>query len=183
MSQTATSHDTLSDEDAAAKLRDLVKDIRVAMLTTHDADGTLHSRPMYAQEAEFDGDLWFATAQSSSLVRQLQARADVLATFADTHAQRYVVVRGHAEVTQDRDRIREFWNPGMKVWFPAGPEDPEIALVRVHAQRADYWDSPAAPLRWLQFVTALATGKRPDAGDRVGLDLDGTTPSVKQHAS
>ena len=54
-------HDTndpaTSEQDALAKLRDLIKDIRVAMVITTDEHGDLHTRPMYAQQAEMDGDL------------------------------------------------------------------------------------------------------------------------------
>ena len=59
----------------------------------------------------------------------------------------------------------------MKAWFPAGPTDPDIALVRVEAHRAEYWDSPAAPVRWVQFVAALATGSRPKGGTHEALAL------------
>lgn len=41
-------------------LRELIKDIDMAMLTTATEEG-LVSRPMKTQEVEFDGDLWFFT--------------------------------------------------------------------------------------------------------------------------
>ncbi len=48
------------DDDAAlGTLRDMVMDIRVAMITTEGTDGAMHSRPMYLQQVEEDGDLWF----------------------------------------------------------------------------------------------------------------------------
>jgi general stress protein 26 len=43
----------------AKLLADKIKDVRIAMMTTAEADGTMHSRPMATQEKEFDGDLWF----------------------------------------------------------------------------------------------------------------------------
>ena len=46
-------------DDNTAKLAELLKKFRIAVLTTVDSDGTLISRPMAVQEAEFDGDLWF----------------------------------------------------------------------------------------------------------------------------
>ena len=97
--------------------------------------------------------------------------AKILATFSDPGDQRYVVVRGEGFVRHDQARIEELWNPAMTAWFPAGPTDPDIALVRVDAQRAEYWDSPAAPVRWVQFVTALATGSRPKGSNHEELDL------------
>jgi len=42
--------------DNVKKLRELIKDMRFAMLTTAEEDGTLRSRPMATQEFDFDGD-------------------------------------------------------------------------------------------------------------------------------
>lgn len=41
------------------KLGELITDIKFAMLTTVEQDGSLRSRPMATQQVEFDGDLWF----------------------------------------------------------------------------------------------------------------------------
>src|SRR5919205_372923 len=46
-------HDT-SDENIR-KLGELIQDIRIAMLTTVDDDGTLRSRPMGTLKTPFDG--------------------------------------------------------------------------------------------------------------------------------
>ena len=49
------------NNDNTKKLRELIKDIKYAMLTTTEDDGTLRSRPMATLQTEFDGDLWFFT--------------------------------------------------------------------------------------------------------------------------
>ena len=48
-------------EDSVSKLRELIKDVKVAMLCTVEPDGSVHSRPMMTQKTEFDGRLWFFT--------------------------------------------------------------------------------------------------------------------------
>ena len=171
--QTASSPS--SELDTIARLRDLIKGIRVAVLTTEGADRELHSRPMYAQQTETDGDLWFATSRSSSIGQQLRDKARILATFSNPDDQRYVVVRGRGFIRHDSARIEALWNPAMKAWFPAGPTDPDLVLIRVEAEHAEYWDSPAAPVRWIQFVTALATGSRPKGAQHEALDLHDAT--------
>ncbi len=157
-------------DDAQLRLRELISGMRIAMATTIAADGELHSRPMYAQDATADGDLWFATSRSSSMVKELRNRSTIHVTFSDTDKQRYVVLRGEGFVRHDAAKIEELWNPAMKAWFPGGPSDPDLTLVRVEAMSAEYWDSPSAPVRWLQFVKALATGSRPQGGGHVTLD-------------
>ena len=58
-------------QNDTAKLGELIKDIRVAMLTTVDNEGRLHSRPMATQQTEFDGTLWFFTDSDSVKVHEL----------------------------------------------------------------------------------------------------------------
>ena len=53
------SEDTeLTREEHVAKVRQLIKESDIALLTTVTPDG-LETRPMMTQEVEFDGDLWF----------------------------------------------------------------------------------------------------------------------------
>ena len=165
-------HTTESDHnESVEKVRELISDIRIAMLTTLDADGAPHSRPMYTQQTEFDGDLWFTTSKSSSIVRELRANPTVCVNYSNPDSQRFVVIAGEAVVVHDQAKINELWNPSLKMWFKGGPTDPDLTLVKVESRRADFWDSPAAPVRWFQFLAGVATGKRPSSDARGAVDL------------
>jgi general stress protein 26 len=156
--------------ESVEKVRELISEIKVAMLTTRNISGGLHSRPMYTQQTEFDGDIWFATSRSSSLVAELQRNSDVLVNYANPGSQRFVVIAGEGLEVNDQSKIEELWSPAMKPWFE-GPDDPDLTLVKVRSHRADYWDSPAAPVRWFQFLAGMATGKRPPGDERGAVDL------------
>jgi hypothetical protein len=39
-------------------------------------------------------------------------------------------------------KAKELWDPNYQTWFPAGPTDPHLALIRVRVERAEYWDAP-----------------------------------------
>ena len=163
---------TASNDAAALEtLRSMVMDIRVAMITTEGTVGVMHSRPMYLQQIEDGGDLWFATSGGSPLAEQVRHDARVLATFAQPNDHVFAVIRGTASLVRDPAKVEELWNSGMKAWFPNGPADPEITLVHIRAEHGDFWDAPGGPARLVQFATALLTGTRPDGGDRVHLDL------------
>ena len=64
------------------------------MLTTVDEDGTLRSRPMGTQEIEFDGDLWFFTADPSGKSAEVREHQQVNVSYADPGSTRYVSVSG-----------------------------------------------------------------------------------------
>jgi general stress protein 26 len=170
-------HDGQSD---IQKLRDLIKDVRVAMLTTVDEDGSLRSRPMATQEMELDGELWFFAGAGSPKVREVQREQHVNVSYANPDDQKYVSVSGTAQVVHDRAKAEELWNPILKAWFPKGLHDPDLALLRIRVEKAEYWDTPSSKMvQLVGFVKALATGNRyePDPDDHGNLELAGTGAS------
>lgn len=152
--------DTISHEQALKKLGMLIKDISVAMLTTAEPDGTLRSRPMATQRSEFNGTLWFFTRADAPKVDEIDRAHQVNLSYADAHIHQYVSVSGTATLVRDRDKNEELWNPLYKVWFPGGLDDPELALLRVDVEKAEYWDTPSSKVvQLVGFVKSLATGK------------------------
>jgi general stress protein 26 len=131
----------VTQDDKLGKLREIVKALDICMLTTVDERGDLHSRPMSNnRDVEFDGDLWFFTYGSSHKVDEVGRVPKVNASFADIENQLYVSLTGRAEVVRDRAQIEELWKPELRAWFPEGKETPDIALLKVTVERAEYWD-------------------------------------------
>ncbi len=155
-------------------LRDMINGIKVAMLTTVDQDGTLRSRPMMTQQAEFDGDLWFFTADNTDKVPEINKEHRVSISYASPSDNRYVSVTGTAHFLKDQAKMRELWTPLFKAWFPEGLEDPHLALLKVRVESAEYWDSgPSNKL--IQFagvVKAAVTGKPYEGGENEKLNLN-----------
>ncbi len=155
------------------KLRDMVKDIDFCMLTTIDENGDLHSRPMSANgQIDPNGDLWFFTGVTSQKVNEIREAPKVNVSFADPKNQKYVSITGTPQLVLDREKIEELWKPEFKMWFPGGKEDPDIALLRITLEKAEYWDSPSSTVAYaLSFVSALVTGKQPDLGENKTIKL------------
>ncbi len=75
-------------------------------------------------------------------------------------------------IVHDEARMREYWNPINKVWFPDGLETTNLALLRVTAEKAEYWDTPSGKLVTLaKMVKAAATGDHSDVGRNEKLVL------------
>ena len=145
------------------KLHELIKDIRFAMLTTIEEDGTLRSRPMATQEFDFDGDLWFFTYGSAHKVEEVQHNQHVNISYAEPKDQKYVSVSGTAQLVRDRQKIEDLWNPLFKAWFAKGLDEPDLALLKLTLHRPSgrgffhHRDSQAVPLRKLYTVCPTAT--------------------------
>jgi general stress protein 26 len=151
----------LTREQMIAKVAELIKDIKVAMMTTEAEDGLLHSRPMATQKTEFDGTLWFFTGLSTGKVSEIDWNPEVNLSYAEPSDTRYVSVSGTAELVDDRAKITELWSDIYKAWFPQGIDDPDLCLMKVDVTFAEYWDVPSGKMvQAFGFLKALATGER-----------------------
>jgi len=155
------------------KLRELIKEIDFCMLTTVDEDNNLHSRPMSLNsEVDKQGNLWFFTYGTSHKVSELTRSPKCNASFAKPEHNRFVSISGEAELVTDKQKINELWKPELKAWFPKGTDEPDIALLRVEIQKAEYWDNPSSTVgQAVSFVSALFKGEQVDVGENKKLDL------------
>jgi len=106
------------DHEGAQKLYDLIKDVKICMMATIEPDGTLHSRPMYNQEADEAGELWFFTYLQSPKTTEVSKDNHVNLAYANPDKQHYVSVSGRAEIVRDKQKIAEKWTESMRTWFP-----------------------------------------------------------------
>ena len=160
-------------DEAIQKLGKMIEGIKIAMLATIDEDGSLRSRPMMTQETEFDGELWFFTRASAPKVDEIEHDHHVNVSYAAPDDNRYVSVSGMARLVRDRAKIEELWNPAYKAWFPDGLDDPDLALLQVSVDHAEYWDSPSSTMVHLIGVAkAVATGKSYEGGENEKIELN-----------
>lgn len=156
----------LTGPEGLKKIASLIADIRFAMLTTKAADGTLDSRPMATQKTEFDGVIWFLTADDSRKVDEIKDNQNVSLIYADPGNASYVTVKGTGQVLLDKAKIHELWNPMYQAWFPEGENDPRIRLLRVDVTEAEYWEANDNKLlRGIKYLAAAATKGSVDLGE------------------
>ena len=145
-----------ADWDTAAAL---IWRIRVGLLTTVDLRGHFHSRPLQTLQVESDQTLWFFTDWSSSKVDELQSNPQVSLGYAEPAQHTFVVVNGVARVMRDPQKAKQLWSAEQLTFFPEGPEDPRLALLRVEMQRAEYWLAPGRVSYLLAAARAAITGE------------------------
>jgi general stress protein 26 len=149
--------------DHAAALSDKIGSMRFAMFTSRDASGHLVSQPMTNQQIDTEGGLWFYTRSTTELWENIAHEPEVNVSFANNDDSTYVSVSGRAERVVDRTQIKALWNPMVQAWFPAGPEDEHVVLVRVLPHAAEYWDSNDSKMvRLFAMAKAAVTGSTPD---------------------
>lgn len=159
--------DPIFDDRHGAALRELwglIKDVRVAMLTTVGGDGMLHSRPMATQQVAPDDVLWFVSRKDSLKVEELTDDQHVELNYAAPDRDLYVSASGRAQVVNDPERARALWNSDLQAWFPEGPADPNVCLLRVDLVQAQYWRDRKPQVLGLTQMLSTAVGGRAAPG-------------------
>lgn len=157
----------LDRNECIAKLKELIADIPYAMLATTAEDGSIHSRPMSSRQNEFNGELWFFTGRDTGKVTEIRNDQHVNVAFASPKDMSFVSIAGRADLVQDRRKAEELWNPAYKAWFPEGLNDPNLALIKVSVDSAEYWDAPSSSLVHLVgLAKAAITGEKYQPGPK-----------------
>ncbi|MBR0965543.1 pyridoxamine 5'-phosphate oxidase family protein [Bradyrhizobium diazoefficiens] len=111
-------------------------------------------------QREFGGALFFRTFRHSSKLRQIRDDDRVLVAYVKPEKYEYVAISGRAKVVEDKEILNELWGEGLRVWFPKGPDDPELAVLAIEVEKADYWANPASLITHaFAYMKARLTGK------------------------
>src|ERR1700730_15966902 len=147
-----------SDPGDWLKLGELIRNIRVALLTTIDHDGRFHTRPVQTLQVDADRTLWFFTDWSSPKVDELHHDVRVSLGYADPTNNVYVAVSGSGSLFRDIQKAKQLWSIEQRAYYPDGPEDKRLALLRVLIERAEYWTAPGRTSYLLCAMKAAVTG-------------------------
>jgi general stress protein 26 len=154
------------------KVADLVEEIKFAMLTTEESDGSLRSRPMSTLQMDSNGDLWFFTALSSPKVEDCVQHRDVNLSYMDADKQRYLSLSGSAQVVRDKEKMKQLWTAWVQPWFPQGVDDPDLVLLKVSIAHAEYWDAPGSVAKRLYgLAKAMVTGNTDALGENRKMQM------------
>jgi general stress protein 26 len=73
---------------------------------------------------------------------------------------------------RNRAKIVELWKPELRAWFPEGVETPDITLLKVTVERAEYRDgSQSIPAHAVSLVSSLVTGEPAQSGENEKINV------------
>jgi general stress protein 26 len=150
-------NDLAETQEAIETIRNLIKGIDIAMLTSVTEQG-LVSRPMKTQEVEFDGDLWFLTMKDTDKYDELIHNPNVNVAYV---GKSYVSIRGTVELVDDRQKIKEFWNMAYEKFLQTSSDDPNLILIKVKVETAEYWEM-GNPMKLVKQLYNKLTGNQSD---------------------
>lgn len=164
MGQAQSPKQDLSGNEAIAKIKELAESARTCFFTTKSADGESHSRPMSLQEVDENGVLWFLSAIDSLKDQEIKNDDYVELYFMNNSSYEYTFIKGHAQVSQDKELIEKYWNSFANAWFD-GKDDPQISVIGVKATDGYYYETKENKLVAMsKMLFAAVTGSKNEDG-------------------
>lgn len=158
MSQGKTQHKGHGEE---RHFHELIRSFDHAMLTTHGRDGSLHARPMIVAEIDEDANVWLMSDVRAEKVEEVGEDARASVTMQSD--SRFATLCGKTEVVRDTARMQRLWNASWQTWFPEGPTDQNLVLLKVQTSQGEFWDNAGVQgAKYLyRAATAYVKGERP----------------------
>ena len=153
----------------AERAWELMEKIGFAMLVTRDGD-RLRARPMSAYLERESNTIYFLTDARRHKDEEIARNPGINLSFADASAQKYVSLTGNAVVSNDRAKIKELFTTTAKAWWESA-DDPNIRVLKVTPDDAEYWDSPGTIVSYVKMAAAAVTGTRPDIGENRKISM------------
>ena len=161
----AIERDGMSDRDNIDRVWDIIEKIGVCMLTTQFGGG-LRARPLEARPDREANLIFFVTDIHSAKEDEIGIAPDVGLVFIDANDKAYLSITGRASIMRDAEKTNAVWRKSDEAWWPGGPGDPDVCLLRIEPSTAELWDGPAsAAVTAFEFLKARLTGKEPKVGE------------------
>lgn len=109
------------------------------ILGTVDENGIPQLKAMIKTAAIELKEFWFCSNTSSKRVVQIQKTPNASLYFYDEKTFEGLMLTGKAQISYDDAKRKEFWNDGMKIYYPLGCTDPDYALIKFTAYRGNYY--------------------------------------------
>ncbi|MEK7952272.1 pyridoxamine 5'-phosphate oxidase family protein [Luteolibacter soli] len=159
---------TIEDLDASravAKMREIILAAPTCFFASGLGQVPFHLCPMYAQDVDREGCIWFFSGADSVHNELLEKDARVELMFSNDSKHEYLAVYGRAEISRDIDKVDDLWGAMVKAWFPGGKDDPNLTLIRVAPEKVHYWDTRENKLVALgKILLSAVTGRALEAG-------------------
>ena len=132
----------LYDAEGVKKIKELVDDANTCFFCSNIKTGIPFStRPMSVQKVDDDGNFWFLSSKDSHKNDELSKDPFVHLLFQGSSYAKFLNIYGIASLSEDKEKIKELWEPILKTWFTEGVDDPRITVLKVEPTEGYYWDN------------------------------------------
>lgn len=162
--QEENNFEALSGEEGIKKIKELIDKASSCFFCTRGETGfPVSCRPMSVQKTDDNANLWFLSPIDSNKNQEIATDSSVQLFFQGSAHSDFLTLSGSATINQDKEKIKELWDPILKTWFTEGVDDPRITVIKVDVEEGYYWDTKHAPaISFVKRMVGAAIGKTMD---------------------
>jgi general stress protein 26 len=151
----------LEGTEAWAKAKEMAESAKTCFFCSGIKNGLPFStRPMSFQKIDDNGDIWFLSAKDSHKNADIKADPMVQLLFQESAHSGFLTIYGIAEISDDKAKIEELWEPIIKTWFTEGKDDPRISVIKVSPTQGYYWDNKHGDaIAFIKMAAGAVLGK------------------------
>ena len=118
---------------------------------------------MSVQKIDDEGNFWFLSSNDSHKNAELQTDQHVQLLFQGSAHSDFLNIYGVATVSEDKEKIKELWEPILKTWFTEGVDVPRISVIKVDPSEGYYWDNKHGnAIAFVKMMAGAVMGKTLD---------------------
>ena len=134
--------ENVTGQEAIKKIKELADKAGSCFFCTNITEGkAIPTRPMAAEKIDDEGNFWFLSPSDSQKNLDIANDSAVQLMMQGSAHSDYLSLYGHAEISTDRNKIDELWDPMMKTWFTEGKDDPRITVIKFSPKEGYYWET------------------------------------------
>ena len=162
--QVEENHEDLHGQEATKKIKLLTDKAKSCFFCTKITTGQpVATRPMSVQKLDDEGNFWFLSATDSHKNKEIAQDPAVQLMFQGSAHSDFLMIYGTASINQNKQKIKELWEPILKTWFTDGIDDPRISVIKVTPDTGYYWDTKHAQvIAFAKQLIGAALGKTMD---------------------
>ncbi|MBE7178685.1 MAG: pyridoxamine 5'-phosphate oxidase family protein [Mucilaginibacter polytrichastri] len=171
--QEEKNYEELAGSEAARKVKELVDQSKTCFFCSNIKTGVPFStRPMAVQKIDDAGNFLFLSSKDSHKNEDIESDPFVHLLFQGSAHSDFLNIYGIASVIEDKELIKEHWEPVLKTWFTEGVDDPRISVIKVEPTEGYYWDNKHGnAVAFAKMLIGAALGKTLDDSIEGKLEL------------
>jgi general stress protein 26 len=126
-----------SAEELLEHAREMLEMVNLCFATSVVSETEAHSRVVLTTEPSEDWGIRFMTDRRTRKMREFKSAGWLSLSYMCELDRGYVTVSGTPEYLNDKMIKLEMWHDMSRLWFPAGPSDPNLDVVELKVEKIE----------------------------------------------